>query len=88
MSGCPTVHEHPEFQKSYNPQDKQQEYEIKKLKRYLESDSFDFAGEDLKYDLAPLKSFPRGSKNLRCFFYSLQGLQERSFKTKMQFLRI
>ena len=57
MSGCPTVHEHSEFKKSYALQDKHQENEIKKLKRFLKSDSFAAIGEDLKYDLAPLKSF-------------------------------
>ena len=85
MSGCPTVHEHPEFKKSYDPQDKHQENEVKKLKRFLKSDSFASIGEDLKYELAPLKSFPRGHKNVRCLFILCQDCKKEALKPKCSF---
>ncbi|MFA5272303.1 MAG: hypothetical protein WC412_08240 [Candidatus Omnitrophota bacterium] len=68
MANCLTVHEHPEFLKSYNPQDKKQEYEVTKLKRYLRSENGDSVGEYLKYDFPPFKSFPRGETPIRCLF--------------------
>lgn len=85
MSGCPTVHEHPEFKKSFNPQDKFQENEVKKLTRFLKSDSFASIGEDLKYELAPLKSFPRGHKNVRCLFILCQDCKGQALKPKCDF---
>ena len=85
MSGCPTVHEHPEFKKSYALQDKHQENEVKKLKRFLKSDSFASIGEDLKYELAPLKSFPRGHKNVRCLFILCQDCKGLALKPKCDF---
>jgi hypothetical protein len=68
MTKCPTIHEHQEFSKSYNPQETKQNYEVSKLKRYLKSENGDNIGECLKYDLPPFKSFPRGNTPTRCLF--------------------
>lgn len=68
MANCPTVHEHSEFLQSYNPQDRKQQYEVSKLKRYLRSESGDSVGEYLKHDFPPFKSFPRGETPTRCLF--------------------
>ncbi len=85
MSGCPTVHEHPEFQKSFNPQDKNQVKEVIKLKRFLKSNSADFIGEDLKYEMTPLKSFPRGHKNVRCLFILCRDCKKEALDPKCSF---
>lgn len=85
MSGCPTVHEHPEFQNSYNSKDKTQEKEVIKLKRFLRSTSADFIGENLKHDLAPLKSFPRGHKNVRCLFILCKDCKKEALSPKCSF---
>jgi len=65
---CPSVYIHPEFEKSYNVSDKKQKKEYEKLVRYLKSDTGDCIGEQLKHELSPFKSFPRGHVNLRCLF--------------------
>ena len=49
MDGCPSVHEHPEFQSSYDPKDKVQNREIQKLKRFLKSDAGHSIGEPLRH---------------------------------------
>ena len=65
---CPSVHNHAEFEKSYNPTKKIQKYQYEKLKRFLKSDTGHTVGEDLKHELSPFKSFPRGHVDIRCLF--------------------
>jgi len=68
VTRCLTIHETPEFEDSYNSDNKKQKYEVEKLRRFLKSDSGDVAGECLKYDLVPFKSFPQGDVDIRCLF--------------------
>lgn len=77
MGGCPSVHEHPEFQSSYNPNDQAQVKEIQKLKRFLKSDAGHSIGEQLKYELFPFKSFPEKHKSIRCIFILCKDCQKK-----------
>lgn len=77
MGGCPSVHEHPEFISSYDQKDKTQERETQKLKRFLKSDSGHSVGEQLKYELSPFKSFPRGQTSFRCIFILCKDCQKK-----------
>lgn len=68
MVKCLNIHEHKEFKQSYNPANTKHTYEVKKLKRFLLSDSGNAIGEYLKHGFDPFKSFPRGGVALRCLF--------------------
>ena len=59
MPSCPTVHEHP----SFKIPTKNSKYPklIRKLKRFLKSDSGHAIGEYKRYELSPLKGFQRGA---------------------------
>ena len=72
MSGCSSVHEHSEFQSSYDPKDKVQNQEVQKLKRFLKSNVGHSIGEQLRYELSSFKSFPRKHKSTRCIFILLR----------------
>ena len=66
MPSCPTIHEHP----SFKIPTKNSKYPklIKKLKRFLKSDSGHAIGEYKRYELSPFKGFPKGSVDERCLF--------------------
>ena len=85
MSRCPLVHEHPEFTKSYQPQKKQQKYQVEKLKKFLKSNGGDAVGERLKYELIPFKSFPRKNVDIRCLFVLCKDCQGKLLKNKCSF---
>ena len=68
MTGCPRVHEHPEFGKSLNHRNTRQQKLLKKFKRLLISDSGHDFGEYKKGDLSPFKSYPRGNNPIRFLF--------------------
>ena len=85
MSGCPSVHEHPEFQKSFDPSEKNQNYEVTKLKRFLRADPGHSVGEDLKGDLVPFKSFPRGHKDTRVLFILCKDCKKEALSPKCDF---
>ena len=80
MSHCPTIHEHPEFQKYYKPNDKQQEYQYNKTKRFLHSSTGHQVGEYLKHDLVPFKSFPRKGVDVRCLFVLCKNCKGEALK--------
>ena len=77
MDGCLSVHEHPEFQSSYDPKGKVQNREIQKLKRFLKSDAGHSIGEPLRHELSPFKSFPRKHKSTRCIFILCKNCQKK-----------
>ena len=85
MGGCPSVHEHPEFQSSHDPKDKVQNQEVQKLKRFLKSDVGHSIGEQLRYDLSPLKSFPRKHKSIRCIFILCRDCQKKIVRPNCSF---
>ena len=85
MSGCPSVHEHPEFKKSSDPNDKNQQAEIGKLKRFLKADPGHSVGEQLKHELSPFKSFPRGHKDIRILFILCKDCKKEVIKPKCDF---
>ncbi len=87
MAFCPAVHYHSEFEKSYNPNNKKQKYEVDKLCRYLKSNCGDAAGEQLKYEFTPFKSFPRGKTDLRCLFILCKDCKAEILKKKCKFCR-
>ena len=85
MNGCLSVHEHPEFQKSYDSNDKNQNSEVTKLKRFLKADSGHTWGEYLKGDMVPFKSFPRGQKDLRILFILCKDCKKEALNPKCAF---
>ena len=85
MRKCPTVHEHPEFVTSYDSQNVQQQKIVQKLKRYLTSDNGHFIGEQLKYEFAPFKSFPRKRNPIRCLFILCKDCKQEMIDPKCGF---
>ena len=85
MDGCPSVHEHSEFQSSYDPKDKVQNKEVRKLKRFLKSDVGHSIGEQLRYELSPFKSFPRRHKSIRCIFILCKDCQKKIIQPNCNF---
>ena len=87
MSGCPTVHEHPEFKKSYDPSDSDQVKLINKIKRFLASPSYLSFGEYLKHALAGFKSHPHGRTNRKCVFILCRDCKAEILKKRCSFCR-
>ena len=85
MSGCPSVHEHPEFEKSFDPSQRNQDYEVTKLKRFLKADPGHFVGEELKGDAVPFKSFPRGHKDVRVLFILCKDCNKEAITPQCKF---
>ena len=85
MSQCPTIHEHPEFITSYDPTNSKQEYIIKKLRRFLTSESGHAVGEQLKHEFAPFKSYPRGQNPIRCLFILCKDCKQEALDPKCAF---
>ena len=85
MGGCPSVHEHPEFQSSFDPKDKVQSYEVEKLKNFLKSPSGHVIGEPLKGDLSPFKSFPRKHKSIRTVFILCRDCKKEALNPRCSF---
>ncbi|MHC4123805.1 MAG: hypothetical protein ACYSSI_09555 [Planctomycetota bacterium] len=85
MSACPTVYEHPEFISSYNPINQRHQNIVKKLKDFLMSSSGDFIGEQLKHELSPFKSFPRGRNPMRCSFILCKNCNQVALDPKCGF---
>ena len=84
MSECKEIHHHPEFNNSFNPKNKAQVYEVDKLKRYLKT-NVATTGEQLKGDSVPLKSFPRGHKDIRCLFILCRDCKKEALEPKCSF---
>ncbi len=85
MSGCPSVHEHPELKQSFDPSNKNHNSEVTKLKRFLKADPGHSVGECLKGDLVPLKSFPRGHKDIRILFILCKDCEKKVIKPNCDF---
>ena len=85
MDGCPSVHEHPGFQSSCDSEDKVQNQEVQKLKRFLKSDAGHSIGEPLRYELSPFKSFPRKHKSVRCIFILCKDCQKKIIRPNCDF---
>ena len=85
MDGCPSVHEHPEFQSSHDPKDKAQNQEVQKLRRFLKSSAGHSIGEQLRHELSPFKSFPRKHKSTRCIFILCKDCQKKIIRPNCSF---
>lgn len=84
MSGCPSIHDHPEFTASFDINNKRQDYEVKKVKKFLKANPLS-TGETLKYELSPFKSFPRGHQNTRVVFILCRDCKKEVLKPKCTF---
>jgi hypothetical protein len=85
MSGCQSVHEHPEFKESFDSSSKTHNIEVTKLKRFLKADPGYSIGEYLKGDLVPFKSFPRGHKDVRVLFILCKDCKKEAIKPNCNF---
>ena len=85
MNNCPTVHEHPEFKKSFQVKNKNQNKEVEKLKDRLLSHCHTQPGEYLKYDFVPFKSFPRGHNPIRCLFILCRDCKKQAINPVCDF---
>jgi len=86
MDNGMTVHEHEEFQKSYNPKKyKKQKDQVEKIKKFLKSDCGMAWAERLKGDASPFRSFPRGHHPIRCLFMLCQECQKQAIIPNCEF---
>jgi len=85
VSGCPTIHEHPEFKKSFNSSDPDQVKLIEKIKKFLYSSSYMSFGEYLKYKLSGFKSHPKGRSQRKCVFILCRDCKAEVLKKRCDF---
>ena len=85
MTSCPNIYEHPEFLQYCDASQKRQQNEVKKLKKFLQNVNARAVGEELKHELSPFRSFPRGDNPIRCLFILCRDCNKELIKPICRF---
>ncbi len=85
MASIRKIHYLNYFKKSYKQKNKEFVQQVQKLKDLLGTPIGDSFGEQLKKELKPLRSYPRGRRNLRILYLLCSDCKKKALKKQCSF---